>query len=250
MRDLEESVADRFVHFHFSDWPVELKAYISALKVEQRQGKLPPDFRRYGINLEDRGFTARGEFTVRVDGRWRYFLTGAPVEEVVPYTYHCIAKSHLGQPTPDAQTRLIKSSPQWYDEPALGTALAKFVGAVNDLATSGKSNYIKQLGLGDSSDLEDFELLKVHRCSTRIIASALMNYRWLVERQWHPYLAQSWATNLVINQMLYGSFRNETIRDVPNPTLVGSIAYSLALFSNNIQLNTDLKPSRPNNRTL
>ncbi len=74
---------------------------------------------------------------------------------------------------------------------------------MNELATTGRSPILDKLGLDNINKQEEMELLTVHKTSTRIQVVALLHYQYLCSKGWHKYLAQSYATNIIINQITY-----------------------------------------------
>jgi len=238
MRDLEDSVADRFVHFHYEEWPSELKAFISVLKAERKMGKPIPDYRHFGVNLVQRGFDQRGGFLEMENGAWVDFFTGARAAEAPRYQYFCLRKKHLGDRTPASKTIVDNLGKMVFDYSGLSHSISRFVGSINELARGGKSINLADLGLGAISESGDYEQLSVHPSSTRIITAALMHNRYCAEHGWNPYLAQSYSINLVINQIAYGNYRNLRVCDIANIDILATIARSMGLLGSSVQYNT------------
>jgi len=239
-RDLEDSVADRFVHFHFRDWPSDLRAYISALHADRASA---PSFSKFKIDLETRGIGRGRVFSVLVEEKWVDFFRGTPVEEP-EFRYHCLHAKNLAARNPEATSARNRLDSSALDYTALARTWSLFVDEVNELATTGKSSMLKELGLGDSASEEDFETMLVHRCSTRIIAAALSHYRWLVDSGSPPYLAQSYGTGLIINQMAYGAFGTFKLRDRDNPQILDGVAKAFRLYVNDTFFTTGLPAKR------
>ncbi|MCB1316820.1 MAG: MoxR family ATPase, partial [Leptospiraceae bacterium] len=93
IQDLEDSVADRFVHLQFERWNSDFKAYISACKASNN-GRSPEARRHdFGIDLEERGIDPQTlQFYRRVsdqDGSmaWQDFFTGKSISTKPAYTY-------------------------------------------------------------------------------------------------------------------------------------------------------------------
>lgn len=235
-RDLEDSVADRFVHFRFVDWPSDLRAYISTLRADSASA---PPFSRFKIELETRGISRSGRLCVLDNEAWVDFFTGMPCPEP-EFRYHCLDGSHLSSRKPENATARMRLDSSAMDYATLARTWSQFVDDVNELATTGRSWLIKELGLGDIATEEDFETMLVHRCSTRIISAALSHHRWLVEHGASPYVAQSYCTGLIINQMAYGAFGTYKLRDKANPLVLEGIAKALRLYVNDTIFTTNL----------
>ncbi len=58
-------MADRFVHFHYFEWPSEVKAYISLQESGRRLGGKEYNYKDFGILLELRGITKNGLFLIK-----------------------------------------------------------------------------------------------------------------------------------------------------------------------------------------
>ncbi len=240
-RDLEDSVADRFVHFHFRDWPSDLRAYISALKADRSSA---PAFSKFKIELETRGIGKDGRLSILFDGNWVDFFSHAPVAAPA-FRYHCLRSRSLSSAGPEAEGALKRLDASALDYTQLALAWSRFVDDVNELAKTGRSWLLKELGLGDAAGSEDFETMIVHRCSTRIIAAALSHYRWMTDRGASRYLAQSYGTNLIINQMSYGAFGNFKLHDQENPKILEGIAKAFKLFVSDTLFTTQIPTERP-----
>jgi hypothetical protein len=235
-RDLEDSVADRFVHFSYRDWPSDLRAYISVLRADP---DTTPPFSEFGLALETRGIALDGTLAVKDKGIWVNFFTGTAVAEP-SFRYHCRQTQHLSCRTAEVRAAREKLDAAALPYMNLARAWSKFVDDVNELATTGKSWLLKELGLGDNAVENDFETMLVHRASTRILAAALPHYRWFLSKGASPYLAQSYGTALIINQMAYGAFGTYKLRDQDNTAVLEGIAKAFRLYQSDTFFNTDL----------
>jgi len=239
-RDLEDSVADRFVHFRYKDWPSDLRAYISVIRADSASA---PSFSKFQIDLETRGIGRDGSFSILVDKIWVDFFTSKPVQ-TPEFRYHCLHSQNLAGGSPEAQGARKRLDASALDYTNLARTWSQLVDDVNELATTGRSWLLKELGLGDIAAEEDFETMLVHRCSTRIISAALSHYRWFIDRGSSLYLAQSYGTGLIINQMSYGAFGNFKLRDRDNPQILEGIAKAFRLYVSDTLFTTELPHRR------
>ncbi len=211
-RDLEDSVADRFVHYHFSRWPAGFKAYVAHRKACVDFQQRPVSEKEFDIQLSWRGISSDGEFFVctQEEGKikWKHFFTGKPASEP-DYVYQVNDASSLtrgGGPTESVLQELERNA---LTELSFAQLLAKFTDTLQTLAKTGRSPLLKKIGLGDIIEEEDLELLSLHESSARIEVAALKHYRYLTGKGFNRYLAQSYATRLVIDQVCYGQFREK-----------------------------------------
>lgn len=238
MRDLEDSVADRFVHFHYRELVSDLQAYISTTKAKknvQTDGHAPSDFR---IALEKRGISKEGRFLIFEERKWCDFFTHIPVNDVSPdFTYVALITNNFNDRK--SRTAIKNLSSKSYGDIELSRLYARFIELINDLATTGKSPLLSKIGLDNLRKKEDLELLSVHKCSTRILTAAIKHFHTFLDYGWNRYLAQSYATSLIINQICYGKYRQQKLRDITNHALVTTIAKALSLYADNKTYNTD-----------
>jgi MoxR-like ATPase len=230
-RDLEDSVADRFVHFKFLDWPSELKAFIATLRSEERFGREPPRFADFGVRLETRAFDRDGGFLVQDGGAWLDCLTGAPKPRAAP-AYRYLCRAVRPRDADSARAAAALDAAAFKSTKDLALAYSSLTDTVNELAATGKSPILKSIGLGDKTEADDWETMYVHRCSTRIVSAALSHYAWFRDRGWGAYAAQAYGARLILDQMAYGAFAEQRLRNVANPQILESIAKALKLLAN------------------
>ena len=246
MRDLEDSVADRFVHFHYKRWLCDLHAYISSLQAWKKIANKRQSFNQFNIKLELRGISRDGHFYKKEgsakDTVWYDFFTGMEVPRMKDpdFIYYAHKVKNMNDKDPATLNAVINLSRKAFSEVELARIISRFVEMVNDLSITGKSPLLSKLGLDEINKKEDLALLTVHRCSIRIQVAALLHYNYLVSRGWQKYLAQSYASSLIINQMCYGSYRDKTLRNITNYTLLNTIARAFTLYADDTVYNTDL----------
>lgn len=244
-RDLEDSVADRFVHYHFSRWPAAFKAYMAHRKASEELKQKQVNEKEFGINLSWRGISSDGEFFVGTQEektiRWKHFLTGKQASEP-DYVYQvndATSLTRAGGPSASSLQELERNA---LTDLAFAQLLAQFTDTLQTLAKTGRSPLLKKIGLGDIIEEEDLELLSLHESSTRIEVAALKHYHYLIEKGFNRYLAQSYATHLVIDQVCYGQYREKKLRDHSVYDLVTIIAKSMRLLADVSRYNTNLSP--------
>lgn len=253
-RDLEDSVADRFIHLHYERWAADFKAYVSAMNARKSSIENLAAQEDYGIQLGWRGISAGGKFFLGQspqDGKkipsdastvkWLDFFQGNVTSEKPDYVYRVFDRTSILQQS-DAQTRksLEDLAEQSFSEIELARMLSRFTEMLQSLARTGESPLLKKIGLSDLREKEDLELLSLHESSTRIEAAALKHFRRLVESGWNRYLAQSYAVRLVIDQACFGQYRTKKLRDQTVYSLVNLIARSMRLFADSTKYNTRL----------
>jgi len=112
---------------------------------------------------------------------------------------------------------------------------------LHSLASTGQSPMRAKIGLENILQEEGLELLVLHESSTRIEIAALKHYEELVRRGFNRFLAQSYATRLVIDQICYGQYRDKRLRNTTVYEIVSRIAQSLKLLFGSSTFNTDFK---------
>jgi len=244
-RDLEDSVADRFVHFHYERWTSDFKAYIASVRSKKTKDPGSVISKTFEIHLEWRGIDKelnffRGE---EVGGKiiWKNFFTGVEEKNEPAYIYRVndtssILKTDQG----NLKKSLEDLASNAFSDLNLARILSRFTDLMHSLASSGTSPLLKKIGLSELAEKEDLELLSIHESSARIEIAALRTFQELLSRGCNRYLAQSYATRLVIDQVCYGQYRNKKLRDKTVHSLVVLIARSMKLFADNAKYNTKM----------
>ncbi len=245
-RDLEESVADRFVHLHYDRWSADFKALVASskaksglpgTKIMDSQFGIKLDWRAVGENLK----FYRGEEASDGKISWFDFFTGAAEKETPAYIYRCYDKTSIFQSnSPNQKQDLETLAANAFSEQELARMISRFTELLLSLAHTGESPLLKKIGLADLKEKEDLELLSLHESSTRIEVAALKSYYELINRGWNRYLAQSYAVRIVIDQICYGQFRNKKLRENTTYSLVSLIAKNMRLFADTAKYNTKM----------
>ena len=243
-RDLEDSVADRFLHFHYNEWISDFKAYVSMKISGIRMKKALSPVELFGIQLELRGIDSDGNFFVCEsmdrNGKWFDFFTNKETSKRPEYLYHCHKIKHLNRRDSEAQAAMQTLSGKCYKDVELARVFARFTELIDNLATTGKSPMLEKIGLDEISKKDDIQALNVHKSSTRIISAALIHYHYFLGKGWNMYLAQSYATSLIIGQICYGSYRTMKVRDITNIALMNQFANAFSLYATDKPYNTSL----------
>ncbi|MCB1190141.1 MAG: AAA family ATPase [Leptospiraceae bacterium] len=245
-RDLEESVADRFVHFHYERWDADFKALVASNKAKNgRPGNQLSDL-EFDIRLEWRGIgegykLLRGKESSDGKVSWFDFFTNAPYKENPIYTYHCYDKSSIFQSNASSLKQDLASLAEGaFSEQELARMISRFTELLFSLSHTGESPLLKKIGLSDLKEKEDLELFSLHESSTRIEVACLKHYQKLLSLGWNRYLAQSYAVRIVIDQICYGQFRNKRLRENTTYSLVTLIAKNMRLFAETSKYNTKI----------
>jgi hypothetical protein len=188
---LEDSVADRFVHFAFKPLPAPLRAALAL-----------NDFSR--LNLEKRGVTYnRTDKSIqylRNDGnKWVDFFTGnvqndtEGIKAYNAYTDH--VEYHPSAPKLDSYDVALK--------------IEEVIDVARNLAKNGTSSLeadeITALGVAE------FSQLQLHTPSLRISKAAAWQYETLVGMGMEPEKAQAHAAQICVDQICYGRFGERTV---------------------------------------
>jgi MoxR-like ATPase len=205
-RELEEAVADRFIHVSFDYHPSELEAALSLGDTS-------------GLSLEQRAILPSGDSMrfIQRDGKsWKDYFTG----DKVTHADGAIEYDVLwGQ---DARQSTL---PKQLSKEQLAQSIANYFTAVRSFAERGTNELpdeIKQY----MADVGEVTNVPLHKPSTRIIKSALAQYDVLTEMGMEPQVAQSYVARLCIDQIAYGKFGQRNVGKVT----VHDAATSMAQF--------------------
>ncbi len=240
-RDLEDSVADRFIHLHYERWTPDFKAYVAHKKAI---GNKNLSFADFGITLSYRGISSDGRFFRGVVENntivWYDFFNNEKVSHAPEYRYQVYDNRQVFGHGKDSVKTLEELERNAFSEIKFARMLSMFTDLLNSLSRTGKSPLLKKIGIGDVLEDEDLDLLTLHESSARIEMAALRHYHFMLERGFNRFLAQSYATRLVIDQLCYGQYRNKMLRTNSVYQLVMMIARSMHLFGDTTKYNTNL----------
>jgi hypothetical protein len=249
-RDLEDSVADRFIHLHYRRWDPDFKAWIAWLKSNGAKPDQLDEQNEFGIKLGWRGIdAAKMKFYAgeRKDGRvvWRDFFTGKESPSAPPYTYLVHDTGSLLAERGEKQAKALEIlARQSFGEEDLLRMIARFTEILQNISATGDAPLLKKIGLGNLREKEDLDVLKLHETSARIEMAAARHHRFLTGQGCNRYLAQSYAVRLVIDQACYGQYRNRKLREMSAHELAVSIARSMMLIVLGAQFNTGFSPEK------
>jgi hypothetical protein len=242
-RDLEDSVADRFIHFHYGRWNPDFKAYVAACRSKGIEPLMSGDEKRFGLTLGWRGIRSDGSFMQGEESggkiRWREFFTGQPSDSAPEVIYRAFDQSSVLNGLDEKKRMgLDNLARQAFSDDELARMISRFTELLHSLAETGKSPLLEKIGMKSLLENEDFELLAVHRSSARIEIAALKHYQYLVSKGFNRYLAQAYAVRLVIDQVCYGQYRDKKLKNDSVHKVVTQIARGMRLLADNQSYNT------------
>jgi len=245
-RDLEDSVADRFIHIHYNRWHSDFKAYVSLKSAFNEDPGKSTDNDKYNISLGWRGITGgnsffRGEMT---DGslKWYDFFSGQQSSSEPEYVYRVHDRGSIMNNSKYSNVNEMKNlESQAYDPVNFSRVMSRFTDMLHSLVSTGQSPMLAKIGMENILKEEDLELLSLHESSARIEIAALRHYEKLTGMGFNRFLAQSYATRLVIDQVCYGQYREKKLRNTTVYEIVSRIAQSLKLMFGSNTFNTNFK---------
>ena len=206
-KEMEDSVADRFVHLSFDYMPISLEASLSLKDMEAING-----------NLELRGITFKdgeSKFYVHKDGEWTNFYTGdveTPDENLT--TYHAFVG--------DREARNIPSGAS--EKTTLAFKLAYLAESVRSLADHGTAKLPDEILTHIQMTNEIGRPARVHRPSLRILETAVEQFDYHQKRGKSADQARVEATNTFINQVCYGGIGQRPMGEITIRDAVTSMA--------------------------
>src|SRR3989344_3605361 len=221
-RELEEAVADRFVHLSFRYLPPQLEA-ASALKDTSR------------LSLEERAIlisSDRIRFLTKDEKNWKDIFTGERVTHTEGAAIYDALNPYAIAPILDVSPAGVKKTnvtpkqevlPQRLSKYDLANRIADYFVSIRTFADQGTNKLpdaIKQY----LSDIGEVTNVPLHKPSTRILKGALAQYSTLVELGMKPEQAQAYATRLCIDQICYGKFGQRSLGKVTVQDAVSSMA--------------------------
>jgi len=241
VQDLEDSVADRFVHFHYKYMSAKIEAYIGALKSFDSMASQRPAADAYGIKLEKRaivmeqGASGRAlRFLLYLPDKkvWVNFFSGTPENGIKrsDNTAVGVYYAHRGQ------ERHLFNSARPADETAIAALVQDF-----SLKVSALFNVIRQMASHGSSALPanvksifsgmgEMGQVVVHLPSLRIQSAAVSHLVLLAKMGMDPRLAANYAAELVVNQVCYGKYRERKNGEFANYEIISALAESFGLL--------------------
>lgn len=188
--ELEDSVADRFVHASFKYLPPSLEAALALGETA-------------GLNFETRAILYSEDSVrfIKKDGKnWRDIFTNEQVTHAdSAFIYDMLPRTASAIPPP---IKLKRNE--------LANRIADYFVAVRTFSDSGTTQledpikqYLKSIG--------ETNHVQLHKPSTRIIKAAIGQYDLLVGLGMEPVAAQTYAARLCIDQIAYGKAGLKTI---------------------------------------
>ncbi len=239
-RDLEDSVADRFIHIHYGRWTADFKAYVATRSSAGNDDRNTEN--EFGIKLGWRGVTNGNRFfTGRVEEgtvKWYDFFTWKPVPAEPEYIYRVHDRESFYQNLDPAKNEYKTLEGLAMSPVNFSRMISRFTEMLQSLATTGESPMLGKLGMNNIVKDEDLELMALHESSARIEIAAMRHYNELVSRGFNRFLAQSYATRLVIDQVCYGQYRDKKLRNTTVYEIVSRMAQMLRLLIGTKAFNT------------
>lgn len=260
--DLEDSIADRFIHINYKYMPCSIESYIGALRstTKTNYSKIPPEM--FSIKLEKRAIILNDKQD-NIDFRflvfdpelktWINFFTGINEDKTVNSVkkiiddykdksnfriavYYCYKSDmpHVFNKETTIQDERIKIIIEEFS-----SKMSKFFIVIRDMMKFGSSK-IPGFSKCDLINVGEFGEIVVHPPSLRILSAAISHIIILMKRGMSAETAKSYAANLIIDQICFGKYRDRKTGDVTNYELVSSIARSFGFnIENFIVFNTN-----------
>lgn len=245
-RDLEDSVADRFIHIHYNRWHSDFKAYVSLKSAYNEDPGKSSDNDKFSISLGWRGISNGNDFfrgdMINGKIRWYDFFSGKEVSSIPEYIYRVYDRGSIMNNSKFSSVNEMKNlESQAYDPVNFSRVMSRFTDMLHSLVSTGQSPMLAKIGMENILKEEDLELLSLHESSARIEIAALKHYEKLIAMGFNRFLAQSYATRLVIDQVCYGQYREKKLRNTTVYEIVSRIAQSLRLVFGSNTFNTNFK---------
>ena len=205
-RQLEEALADRFVHKAFGYLPKELEASLALGNL----GRIDK------TRLEERGFlkTSDGWSFLRKKGtKWHDCFTDQVVKHgdgAVTYQVYLREQPEQGALTPLSREELADRITDLFEN------VRSFSETGTNKLKQDVKDYLKEIG--------EVTSVPLHKPSTRIIKAALKQYDALRDQKMSPEAAQAYAARLCVDQICYGSFGQRALGKVTVQDAITSVA--------------------------
>lgn len=219
-RELEESIADRFVHMAFDYMPADLEAAI-ALK----------DFSK--VKLQERAITLKPKpnFLVKENGSWKTYFTDSktelPENSIVYQAFTGDYNNEFNENELnefDPKTKMIHK-------------LAYFIKQVRTFAKDGTTKLEEEVKkyLSDAGAVVS---VRLHTPSVRILKATAEEYNTLTEAGCPYETAQRKAVDTCIEQICYGKFGQQKLNTITSRQAVETIAEFYGLIPRKQQRST------------
>jgi len=243
-KDLDDSVADRFIHLHYGRWSPSFKAYVATCAASKELNGQRPNPSVFALPMEIRGIdTNSGRFFWRYEKRWFDFFTDAEVEKgpTMVYAVHDTC-SQLSGKLPGRMSNL-RQQPD-IDPITFSCRLSQFTDQVCTLARTGSTEHMEEEHIKKQIKADSLDQLELHETSTRIEAMANTLHLDLLGRKAPGILARSLAVEVVIGQLCYGQYREQDLDGVSAYDLVCTVARAKGLMPHSLAFNTAGAPGR------
>ncbi len=202
--DLEDSVADRFIHIPYNYLPSNLEeSLILKSDIEPQNG----------YNVEKRGilfYDNKVKFLKEEDNNFVMLNSYASLDDLVDIfnlddnslflTYQV---SVSNQNTPNLN--------ESYDRNKFGEKLVEFANHVRSFADYGTNQLDDNIKQYFTSNIGETTNVILHKPTVRILKAAIKQYDFLIDQGINADIASMYGTRLVINQIAYGKNGARTI---------------------------------------
>ena len=236
-QDLDDSVADRFIHLNYRRWSSNFKAYVASSSAATKLKQLRPSPADFGVRLQVRGIDIeQGRFICRQGKSWFDFFSGEPYHghPSAIYAVHDELSSLKG----GGVTSSSLKSQKVMTPAEFSSALSQFTSEVCELARTGKTSHVLGKKMGKEFDSEIWQGLLCHETSTRIESMAQTLYLHLLGMKCPEPMARSFAVEVVIGQLCYGQYRKQDLDGSSAHELIENIAKFSGLLDHSKSFNT------------
>jgi hypothetical protein len=259
VQDLEDSVADRFLHFHYQYMSPRIEAYVGALRSAQAMGRTRPSAESYAIQLEKRALVLRvlnGKLAARFyiydpgSSKWFDVFSKKAPELDIDVAQNNLSKDQLVSiyyAAKQQQTLHVNSKPipqgkeievLLKDFSLKATGFFNIIRQMTEIGAAGLPPAIKSAYSG----IAEAGQLVVHLPSLRVQSAALSHIDMLIQMGMDYNFARQYAGSLLVDQICFGKYRDRKNGEFTNYEIVSVIASSFGLLSNDLvlKLNTNL----------
>lgn len=234
-KDLDESVADRFIHIHYNPLPKELLTYI-ALK------KISGDIEMENITLETRGILFLQNkvlFFVKNSSGWTDFFTGKiidkmTIEKIEPMlkVYKTFIPKRTLRHIPETELRNNSHLKKFAEN------LTLFTDCIRNLIDKGSLEIDKRIA-SNLPDSQIFTKLNAHRPSLRLMIAALQQYNMLIKLGMNPQLGRQYISDLCADCICFGQYRDIKVGELTTLKIVNTVAELYGLIPNSVDLTSN-----------
>jgi hypothetical protein len=247
--DLEDSVADRFVHFHYQYMMPKVEAFLGIMKAVLNTKDILSMGQQFGIKLEKRAICIskrdrlrQVQFFMYSPGGWIDFFTGEkaalPPEDrlsnISIYYAYKVKEDNKSEFTKNTGTQKMEDIIKDFSL-RVSTLFSIIRGMMRKGSAAIPSAIKKSMdNLGQTGELN------VHPPSLRIQTCAVSHLIALMQMGMHPVAASEYAATLILDQICFGKYRERKAGEHTNYEIVSAIASNFGFrVGEKPRLNTD-----------